>query len=412
MMNYRGNSPGADVSATYRGMSLLNRARAMSPLVAAEANSGEAMGRITPAVEAEFRDSGLFWMALPRAVGGQETDVLTMMDVLEELAFADGSTSWALMATACNTLAPAVFGSNELVAEMFGGAVLGVVAGQFGPGKGTITDAPGGYRFAGDFSFASGASAADWFTAGVAPLKNGKPQMLPNGYPLVTIAWFRRDQVEMRGNWSVLGLQGTGSIDYHIPEQFVPASHTMIWTANEPLRGGPMYRSGVRPYGLAGHSSVVLGIAGRALAESAAILTVKQRPGFSGPLIDHPVFRDEFSHSEARFQGARAYLRAIFGEVQDKLVAGGELTALDFQRMIQASSWAHEICSDVVRVAYNWAGTNAIRVPSALSRCMLDMQVATQHMIIDRIQFANGAGPIIEQWTDRLKTLELAGKNS
>ena len=40
-------------------------------------------------------DSGLFRLLVPHVYGGLESDIATIIDVCEELAFADGSVGWA-----------------------------------------------------------------------------------------------------------------------------------------------------------------------------------------------------------------------------------------------------------------------------------------------------------------------------
>jgi len=377
---------------------IIARARKIAPLVAAEADRMQKLGRLSSQVDTAFREAELYWMVLPKELRGGDLDLIAMMDVIEEVSLADGSAGWTLMACALNTLAPAAFGSESVVEEMFGGDRRAVVAGQFGPGRGVIARVDGGYRISGQFSFASGASHANWLTAGVALTQNGTPEMLPNGYPNTVIGWFRREDVEILENWDVIGLQATGSYDYRIPDQFLPAARTMEWTATRPLRGRPLYRIGIRPYGLAGHSAVMLGIAARALVEASKALAAKRRPGFDGILGDNPVFRDDFARHEAMFQGARSYLRNMFGEVQENLRHEREFTDVDLLRMMQAAIWGHEIGSEIARFCHVWAGSGAIYGNSALGRCMRDMHTATQHIIIDRLQYGPVARALIPQW--------------
>ena len=47
-----------------------------------------------------------------------------------------------------------------------------------------------------------------------------------------------RDRVEFAGNWDVMGLVGTGSFDYVVPEQVVGAGFTFDMMNDEPRRGG------------------------------------------------------------------------------------------------------------------------------------------------------------------------------
>jgi alkylation response protein AidB-like acyl-CoA dehydrogenase len=48
-----------------------------------------------PLVEAMAR-AGLFGLWIPRALGGEETDPMTLVRVVEEISRADGATGWCL----------------------------------------------------------------------------------------------------------------------------------------------------------------------------------------------------------------------------------------------------------------------------------------------------------------------------
>src|SRR5688572_10551775 len=81
----------------------LDVARALAPRIRARANEIEA-GRQLPAdLVLEIADARLFKVAVSDADGGLGADVLTTLQVIEEIARADGSTGWCL-AMGINTL--------------------------------------------------------------------------------------------------------------------------------------------------------------------------------------------------------------------------------------------------------------------------------------------------------------------
>ena len=75
------------------------------------------------------------------------------------------------------------------------------------------------------------------------------------------------DSVEITGNWDVMGLRGTGSFDYTIPEQVVEEGRTFWLFDGEPRCGGGVYRLGVVGFAGIGHAGWALGVARRALDE-------------------------------------------------------------------------------------------------------------------------------------------------
>src|SRR3546814_2657649 len=68
---------------------------------------------------------------------------------------------------------------------------------------------------------------ATWMGGGMFVTENGAPKLLPSGLPEVRICFVPREKVVFRGNWDVMGLSGTGSYDYELPDQFIPHDFTM-----------------------------------------------------------------------------------------------------------------------------------------------------------------------------------------
>src|SRR5687768_4526145 len=78
--------------------SLLERARALEPIIREHADEAERERRLARAVVDAMRESGLFRMFTPRAYGGSESDPVTVARVAEEIARFDGAAAWALQA--------------------------------------------------------------------------------------------------------------------------------------------------------------------------------------------------------------------------------------------------------------------------------------------------------------------------
>ena len=77
-------------------LSLVERARALQPLIASEADEIERTRRLTPAVTQALIENELYRALLPRSVGGHEVPLETFMQMQEEIAKADASTAWCL----------------------------------------------------------------------------------------------------------------------------------------------------------------------------------------------------------------------------------------------------------------------------------------------------------------------------
>jgi indole-3-acetate monooxygenase len=202
----------------------------------------------------------------------------------------------------------------------------------------------------------------------------------------------------MLGNWDVLGLAGTGSIDYAVTNRFVPGEFTFSRSAFTPRRGGPTYRMGIQGVGAAGHAAVALGLAKRALEELVAVVdSGKQRLG-AVPVIEQQLFRHEFAMQEGRLRAARAYVFEVFGAGSDEVNRGNSLTAEQLQRLRQSATVTTQLAYEVVEFAYRWAGSVSLRQPHPLGRCMRDMHAATQHVYVDINSLVNAADALLASY--------------
>lgn len=375
-----------------------DRAREAETLLRSSADKTEQLGTLAPEAVAGLREAGLFALLVPTEVGGLATDLVTAIEIIELLSRADGSSGWTLMANALAGALVSAYCDDDAVAKIFGGGGLTTtVAGMLGPG-GKCRQVEGGYRGGGTYSFGSGAGHADWLAAGMLVMEKDQPRSLPSGLPEVRVCVIPRDGVELTGNWEVMGLVGTGSYDYVVPEQFVDAGYTFERTSVAYRRGGPIFALGVPGMACAGHAAVALGIAARALEEIAKLASQKRRVAYPSAVGDHPVYLHGFSLQEASYQAARAYTRQLFGSAQADLLSGRELTPEQRQRFRQCVTYVHAVTAEVVRWCYTWGGSDALRLPSPLGRCWRDISGATQHVFVDPINLVDAGPELIRAW--------------
>ena len=102
----------------------------------------------------------LFWILVPKELGGAEAPLNDVLEVFEELAYADGSTGWSVMANITTSCFAAIYTSDDASAAMFPAGALGIHAGMLGP-VGTARAADGGFVVSGHYQFGSGCAHAD-----------------------------------------------------------------------------------------------------------------------------------------------------------------------------------------------------------------------------------------------------------
>ncbi len=361
---------------------LIARARALRSLIESEAARAEADTTTTPNVVSAVGAAELFWLLVPKELGGLEAPLGDVLGVFEELAYADGSTGWSVMANITTSCFASIYTSDEASAAMFPASALGIHAGMLGP-VGTARAVDGGYVVSGKYQFGSGCAHSTWFGAGVQEIDGDGEAMTDDiGLPAMRVVFLRADQVEVKGNWDVLGLAATGSYDYSVDEQFVEAGYTFPLLAADARRGGAGYGIGLFGLVAAGHAGFALGVGKRALVEILELAPTKARMG--GPSVaTEQLFQHEFAMHDAAMCAARAYVFESFTDAESTVLAGDTCTQVQQQRLRQSTTYATRIAADAARFAYTWAGTTALRNGGVLQRCFRDIHAGTQHLYVD-----------------------------
>ena len=375
---------------------VLGTTRALFDLIDREAPTTESGATLSPAVVEAFHEQGLFGLMIPKELGGTEADLLTTLEVYEEASRADGSTGWSLLANATTSAFAAAYCGDDAVAAMFRGDRFPTHAGQFSPRGTAHRQDDGSYLVAGRYSFGSGSGHSNWMGGGAIEMRDGEMVTAPSGLPVIRAYFVPRENVAFLGNWDVMGLTGTGSYDYAVPEQVVDEEFTFDLINAVPRRGGPVYRLGVMGLTAVGHAAFALGVGRRALEEMLHVLETKHRLGASQPLRDQQKFRFEYAHHDAALLSARAFVYESFASVQDTLFAGDDPTPLQRARLRQSTTYVTHVAEEAVRFAYTTAGTDALR-PGALQRCFRDIHAATQHLVVDDSTFVDATAVLLAQ---------------
>ena len=278
----------------------LEAARKLRELIESEALAVEQASTMTAPIVDALVDSGLFRLLVPKTYGGLESDVATILDVCEELAFADGSVGWSF-AQNTTVMGYAAYLTPEFAAPL---ANARAAAGMFAPIGVAEIDA-GGYRVSGKYAFGSGSGHAEFMGGAAMLTQDGEMAPFVNDRPQIRAFILPIERVDMKGNWDVMGLRGTGSYDFEIPEQHVDKGMTFAFFDTETLAGGPIYGLGPIVLGTISSTAWTLGVAKRALHEVAAIARGGRTRLGSLPLAEQPGFQRDFGFHTAAMRAAR-----------------------------------------------------------------------------------------------------------
>ncbi len=354
-------------------------ARALAPEITRRADDAEALGTLPIDLVGRLRSAGVFRALQPRALGGFEIAPVEFIEMMEELARADGSTGWI---AAIGAGAPAFTAWLEpaVAKELFGSNADFLAATVFAPTGRAVPDGVGGFAVDGRWPFASGCRHAEWLLTGMFVFDGDAPRMIPGQGPDWRLGFFPRADAEIVDNWDVLGLRATGSNDVIARGLHVAEEHT-ISPFFEPARAdGPLWRLAFFTLVGAALVGVPLGIARRALDEFGDLATTKTRAGTFEPLAADPVAQVEFANAEASLRSARAFVLGEAGALWDTALAGDAPSVQQRARFQLATQQAMRAARHAVDTTFGLTGAGAVHATHPLQRCFRDLHTARQHV--------------------------------
>jgi alkylation response protein AidB-like acyl-CoA dehydrogenase len=359
------------------GFGLIERARALQPLIMREADEIERTRRLTEPVVSALIENGLYRVLLPQSLGGTEAPPEIFMQMLEEVAKADASTAWCL--GQCSVCAmTAAYLDPDAANEIFN-APPGILA--WGAIAHEVQAVPGGYRANARWDFASGSRQASWLGAHVQIVEaDGTRRLKPNGAPEVRTILFPLASATMYDVWDVIGLNGTGTDSYSVDNLFIPEKFTALRDDPKALREkGPLYRLTTNMVFGLGFAAVSVGVA-RATLDAAVDLARSKTPAGLKTMRENNAVQGTIGRNEASLRAARAYLYATATEVWRDLTRTGNFTDDHRAALRLASTWTIHQAASVVDAAYHMAGATAVFSANKFERRFRDMHAIAQQI--------------------------------
>jgi alkylation response protein AidB-like acyl-CoA dehydrogenase len=270
-----------------------------------------------------------------------------------------------------------------------------IVAGALNP-LGRATPVPGGYRVTGQWPFASGCHNAGWFWGQCLVTDGDGLAKSASGGAVLREALIPSTEFEIVDTWHVSGLRGSGSHDVAARDVFVPDERvTAVLEGGLQLREtGTLYR--YPPFNRLAYNKigVATGIAQAALEHFKRLAAEKQPRGSRKLLREkasvHPVYAD----AVASLRAARAYAFEAVDEVWRVVEAGSQPNAEQRMHVHLACAKACEAAVETVELLYSALGTTANFTSCPLDRCLRDVRVVPQHIMVSP-QWKETAGRVL-----------------
>jgi alkylation response protein AidB-like acyl-CoA dehydrogenase len=370
----------------------LDRARDLAPMIAAQSAAIEAERRVPASLIAALREAGIFRMYVPRTHGGDELSSLEVVQVIEELSRADASVGWV---STIGANSPAIFAllPPTTYDAIYANGPDVIQAGSLVP-RGRAIPVAGGYRFTGQWPFASGCDHADYCMFAAFVEQDGDPAV--GGRPEVRFGVVPAGVVEILDTWYVSGLKGTSSHDIVATELFVDADWTASFFAPAPVVRHPLDR--VRPLGRLGLelAAVAVGTAQAALEDLIEIATTKKPlGGLLKRLAEEPVFQHTVGGLDADVRTARTLLHETATRDYQRATAGEDLDQRALLERLTALKRVGEIATAVVDRAYHEAGTTGLFESSPLQRRLRDIHAVVQHVVFTSDSFTPAGATLL-----------------
>ncbi len=360
-------------------------AYALAPLVRDHAAQNEAQGFVSEVVVRALADAGLYRLCAPVAFGGAEADPVTTIKVIEAIAAADGAAGWALMIGMETVGIGGSLMARDTAAHLFHERPALVLCGALNP-QGRARRVDGGWIVNGQWPFASGCHFAHFFW-GQCIVEGSSP----TAFLEIVVP---REDYEILDTWHVNGLQGSGSHDVAVRDLFVPDEMTTNTRSYQPQHDGALYR--LPPFSRLAYNKVGVstGIARAALDEFHDLCTEKIPRLSSKPLRERPRAQLAMAQGEAILRSARAFCFEAITEEWEHVRAGGRADRKQRAMVRLACSWACQEAVRAVRVVCDAAGTSPNVASSVLGRCLRDVQVVPQQLMVAP-HFIDDAGRVL-----------------
>lgn len=359
---------------------LLERVREIGPILEENARDSEKLGRLNEPTFDALKTLRMSHIFAGEDIGGAQLSPTQGLQLIEAITYYSGAAGWVSMVHACIGAMSAAFLPDTAISRLYGGEVDNRFSGQGTP-TGMLKKVDGGYLLNGKWAYGSGIHHAT-FTHSAALLDdgNGQPAKDENGDVIILCAHAPVGDHDLLGNWDVIGLQATGSIDYAAKDVFIPEDMVFPILTAEPQRMKEFFSLGVVGLAAIGHSGWAIGASRRILDEMAKYAVTKTgRPGLLG---ESDKFWFDFGRADARVRAARAFLFEVWHDIEASIEVGNRVSTRQISLVHLAKSEVHEAGVEASQFVYRAAGGAALRY-GVIQRTYREMLTATSHFTIN-----------------------------
>lgn len=362
---------------------LIERARAMIPVLKQRAAQTTAERRVPAESIAEMREAGFFRILQPKRWGGYEMHPNVFFDVQRLLAEGCMSTGWVYGVVGCHPYEIALF-PEEAQQEVWASDNGALASSSYQP-VGKVEHADGGFYLSGRWGFSSGSDHCQWVLLGaVVP-----PKEAGGAADMRTFLLPRKDY-RIEDAWFTFGLQGTGSQDIVVDRVFVPDYRThrsadgfLCTNPGQKTNPGQLYTLPWAQIFVRSVSTSALGGLRAAIAAAVQIAQDRVSTNTGKASKTDPVLISAIAQAEAQLLEMELTLRNSFDEMMS-LAGRGEPIPMQKRTLFRyQSSTVVRRSASLVDQMMPLLGGRAIYMSSPIVQPWLDLCAARAHVAND-----------------------------
>lgn len=365
---------------------LVDRVRAVTPLIAESAAEAEAQRRPLDHVVDALRATGVFRSFVPARYGGYEIALQRFVDIGLEVARADPSMGWLTTFYMEHNWLLTSF-STRLQDEVFGARPYVLAPGSVNPTGRAVPSPGGGWTLSGHWQFGTGICHADWVL--LSGRIEGDETRAARMF-LVPV-----DEVEVKDTWHVDGMAATGSRDIIATEVAVP-EHRISLAVHPSLTAGPeapyLVRIPVLPMLSLTAALPAVGAARRAVELFGDLVLRRVQFGTSRTQSTRVPSQVRLANLVVEAAAIEDAVRSITNRMQDHADGVDSLGLLDQQQLRLALAHVVRRARDVVREVLASSGASAHYLDHELQRIHRDVHMIAAHTVFDVDLVAEGVG--------------------
>lgn len=363
-------------------VSAIAAARTLAPTLRDRAAETDALRRLPEENVADMRAAGLFRVIQPARCGGWQMDFHAHLDVVEEISAGCGASGWCLGVLQIHSWVAGLL-SQQAQDDIYGADQDTLIVAVLNA-RGEAVRGGNGYRVSGFWPFGSGSEHSQWAILGARVLDEDG-EVADEGCFLIPTS-----EIEIKDDWRVVGLRGTGSCSLVANNVDVPAHRFISFidgragkTPGGHLHDGTLYKAPLAPSLAIALCGPAVGIAEGAINDFIGYVAGRTNPQLRGAAqIDSPLTHQTVAEAKAQVDAARMLLHRAADDIHEAAENGGEMPVEIRARIRMDSAYAVRLCMEAGEAMFLASGGSGLAESNPVQRAWRDLHAINQHALL------------------------------